>query len=107
MAVLDSAYVQSSIGLMDDIEAYLALDPKDGKTRFNLSKKLKTEGLAWVAQYARGGSARSQSARKLYIAVDGLVGFLASNGIGPVPKAKIQATLVAVNDARKLLAEAK
>ena len=107
VAVLDEVYIKKSISLMDDIESYLTLDPKDGKARFSLSKKLKTDGLAWVAQYARGGSARSQSARKLYIAVDGIVGFLASNGIGPVPKAKIQATQVAVDAARKLLAEAK
>ena len=107
VAVLDEVYAKSSLALMDEIESYLALDPKDGKARFTASKRLKNNGLDWVSKYARGGSARSQSARKLYIAIDGLLGFLASNGIGAVPKAKVQATLATVEDARKLLAEAK
>ena len=43
-------------------------------------KRLKAEGPAWVSKYARGGSARKLSARKMYIAVDALQGHLASNG---------------------------
>ena len=32
--------------------------------RIPLIKSIKTEGVAWVSKYARGGSARSQSARR-------------------------------------------
>lgn len=45
-----------------------------------LIKSLKTDGLAWVSKYARGGSVRKQSARRFYVAVDAIVGHLASNG---------------------------
>ncbi len=48
---------------MDDIEAYCNLDASD-TSRIALAKKIKTEGLAWVSKYARGGSARTLSARK-------------------------------------------
>jgi|LauGreStaDraftv2_3_1035109.scaffolds.fasta_scaffold841071_1 hypothetical protein len=54
-------------------------------------------------RYARGGSARTQSARRLYIAVDGVVGFLASNGLAPFPKAKVTSTLAVVEQAKALL----
>ena len=34
------------------------------KERIALVKKLKVDGVAWVSKYARGGSARSLSARR-------------------------------------------
>ena len=45
-----------------------------------LVKELKAEAPGWVSKYARGGSARKQSARKAYIVVDALSGHFASNG---------------------------
>lgn len=50
------------------------------KSRQALIKSLKIDGSTWVSKYARGGSARSQSARNMYIAVDAVQGYLASNG---------------------------
>lgn len=50
------------------------------KARTPLIKELKQEGLTWVSKYARGGSARKQSARKMYTAVDAVVGHFAANG---------------------------
>lgn len=50
------------------------------KERIPLIKSLKQDGLTWVSKYARGGSARSQSARRMYTAVDSVVGHLAANG---------------------------
>ncbi len=50
------------------------------KQRIPLIKSLKSDGFTWVSKYARGGSARTQSARRMYIAVDSVVGHLASNG---------------------------
>lgn len=43
-------------------------------------KELKAEMPAWVSKYARGGSARTVSARKLYVVVDAISGHFASNG---------------------------
>lgn len=58
----------------------LPQDPQDPKSRLPLIKTLKLEGSEWVSKYARGGSARNQSARTMYIAVDAVIGHLASNG---------------------------
>lgn len=38
--------------------------------------EIKKEGSAWVSKYARGGSARKQAARKMYIVVDALQGLV-------------------------------
>ena len=45
-----------------------------------LIKELKAEMPAWVSKYARGGSARTVSARKLYVVVDAISGHFAANG---------------------------
>ncbi len=50
------------------------------KARTPLIKTIKLDGLTWVSKYARGGSARKQSARKMYTAVDAVVGHVAANG---------------------------
>lgn len=34
----------------------------------------------WVSRYARGGSARKASARKVYVVIDAVSGHLAANG---------------------------
>ena len=44
---------------------------------------IKADGSKWVSKYARGGSARKQSARKFYIVIDSIQGHFASNGCGP------------------------
>lgn len=54
-------------------------DPYD-PLRMEAIKKLKKSGPTWVSQYARGGSARKQSARRFYIVVDAVLGFIAANG---------------------------
>lgn len=58
----------------------LPQDAADYKNRLPLIKTIKTEGSDWVSKYARGGSARTDSARRMYIAVDAVIGHLASNG---------------------------
>jgi hypothetical protein len=40
---------------------------------------------------------------RLYIAVDAVIGFLASNGLAAFPKSKADATLKAIEQARELL----
>jgi hypothetical protein len=50
------------------------------KSRPALVKSLKLDSATWVSKYARGGSVRKQSARKMYIAVDAIAGHIASNG---------------------------
>ncbi|KAG1654271.1 hypothetical protein FOA52_007941 [Chlamydomonas sp. UWO 241] len=106
VAKLDSTYVKESEDLIALINAYCEF-PGFTKEKIILVKDLKASSLAWVAKYARGGSARTQSARKLYIAVDSVTGFLVSNGMAPYPAAKIKSTEVAIAAARKFLDEGK
>ena len=41
---------------------------------YQVIAEIKKEGSSWVSKYARGGSARKQAARKMYIVVDALQG---------------------------------
>lgn len=50
------------------------------RQRVPLIKSLKEDSNVWVSKYARGGSVRKVSARKMYIAVDAVQGHLASAG---------------------------
>lgn len=75
------------------------------KARPALIKSMKTNCSKWVSQYARGGSARSQSARKMYIAVDATVGWLATNGLAPAPPAKAKKITVGLAEARELMSK--
>ena len=68
---------------------------------------LRKDGATWVAKYARGGSARKVSARRMYIAIDALQGHLASNGFAPFPKNKVPVLLANVQQSEQLLAEGK
>ncbi len=76
---LDTEYLNATLRLSEEIEAYCTLDVYS-KERIPLIKTLKQDAQAWVSKYARGGSARSQSARRMYIAADSVVGHLASSG---------------------------
>ncbi|PNW86244.1 hypothetical protein CHLRE_02g078507v5 [Chlamydomonas reinhardtii] len=103
VAVLDSEYARATLKLREDILQYAELDIQDYKTRVPLIKTIKTEGADWVSKYARGGSARSDSARRMYIAVDALIGHLAANGYAPMPKPKLKVVLVNIDQAKDFL----
>lgn len=60
-----------------------------------------------MSKYARGGSARSDSARRMYIAVDSLIGHLAANGYAPMPSPKIKAMLKSIEESETFLAVGK
>ncbi|EFJ51573.1 hypothetical protein VOLCADRAFT_103473 [Volvox carteri f. nagariensis] len=107
VAVLDSEYVRSTLKLREDIISYATLDVNNYQVRVPLIKTLRTEGSDWVSKYARGGSARTDSARRMYIAVDALIGHLASNGYAPMPKPKLKVVLANVDQAKAFLEEGK
>lgn len=79
VAQLGSDYVADTNALSETILKYAQLDVYD-EQRPQLIKNLKLQGQSWASKYARGGSARTLSARRIYIAVDALQGHLASNG---------------------------
>lgn len=106
VADMDSAYARSTVALAQGYRQYAALDLYDPE-RIQVIKRLKAEGPAWVSKYARGGSARKLSARKMYIAVDALQGHLASNGFAPFPPAKLRKLVADVDEAAELLQQGK
>ena len=101
-ATLDAGYVSATQKLAADIQAYLAL-ASDDPARIPAGRALRADGGAWVAKYARGGSARAPSARKFYIAVDAIMGHLAANGAAPFPAAKAPKLAASVADVVALL----
>lgn len=60
-----------------------------------------------MSRYARGGSARTLSARRFYIVVDSLSGHFASNGAAPFPAAKLKQLVGKVEESLVLLGEGK
>ncbi|PRW58412.1 photosystem II repair PSB27- chloroplastic [Chlorella sorokiniana] len=107
VATLDAAYVKSTVQLTDKILAYASFaDPVD-PARLQIIKELKAEMPAWVSKYARGGSARTVSARKLYVVADAISGHFASNGVGPLPSSKLNKLKADVEAVRELLAQGK
>lgn len=103
---LGGEYAKETSILGESILQYIQGDVYDDN-RPALVKDLKAKGFTWVSKYARGGSARTASARKFYIAVDAVQGHLASNGFAPFPKTKIAKVAGDVTGALELIAEGK
>lgn len=101
---LGDAYSMDTLDLGTKIESYFTIDPYS-KERVILIKTIKTDSSSWVSKYARGGSARTQSARKFYSAVDSVLGHLTSNGLAPFPARKRAVVQKNIDDARIFLAE--
>lgn len=103
---IDDEYTRTTLDLAGRLEAYFEIDPYD-KGRVPLIKGIKTDSQTWVTKYARGGSVRKQSARRFYIAVDAVLGHLASNGLAPFPARKAATVRASIEEAKALLADAK
>lgn len=106
VSVLDDEYVKNTLALRAEIQQYASLDVFD-KTRVPLIKTLKQDCTQWVSKYARGGSARKESARKMYNAVDAITGHIASNGLAPFPPTKMKGVLNTVETAADFLAQGR
>jgi hypothetical protein len=106
VADLNSQYVLETRKLGDAIIKYATADPYD-EERLALVKQLKADGPVWVSKYARGGSARTLSARRFYIAVDAVEGHLASNGLAPFPRNKLEKLKTDIEDTDRLLEQGK
>ncbi|KAK9825663.1 hypothetical protein WJX81_007712 [Elliptochloris bilobata] len=85
IAEMSDAYSRETLALKQEVESYVNADPYDPE-RPKIVAALRKDGATWVAKYARGGSARKLSARRVYIAIDALQGHLASNGVAILPK---------------------
>lgn len=106
VSVIDDEYTRSTLDLAEKLETYFVIDVYD-KQRVPLIKQIKADSQAWVSKYARGGSVRKQSARRFYIAVDTVLGHLASNGLAPFPARKAGTVKGSIEEAKALLADGK
>ena len=103
---LGSQYAKDTAAVAESNLKYIRGEVDDD-SRPALVKELKKEGQQWVSKYARGGSARTLSARKFYIAVDQVQGHLAFNGYAPFPKNKIAKVEGDITEALRLIGEGK
>lgn len=103
---LGLGYAADTVKLGNKILKYATADPYD-EERLTLVKEIKLEGPGWVSKYARGGSARTLSARRFYIAVDAVEGHLASNGLAPFPRNKLQKLISDIEESKQLLTDGK
>merc|ERR1711904_569064 len=93
-------------GASKEIDAYLQLDVFD-KQRRTATSDIQLNGKTWVSKYAPGGSAKTQSAQKVYVIVDSLLGHFAANGLAPLPAFEVQRTTGNLEQASALLAQKK
>ena len=103
---IDDEYFKSTDSLISEIDAYLELDVFD-KRRREATGEITTNGKTWVSKYAPGGSARLQSAQKIYVIVDSLLGHFAQNGFAPLPPDKKNNIRNGMEKASVLLAQQK
>jgi hypothetical protein len=106
VSVLDDEYGRATVKVAALVEKFAGLDLYDPE-RVKVIAEIKKEGGAWVSKYARGGSARKQAARKMYIVVDALQGHFAANGYAPLNPAKLKKVLDNVEECKSLLAAGK
>lgn len=106
VAEMGDKYERDTRVLAGKVRTYLQADPYDA-ARIKLAKELKTEGPAWAAQYARGGSARRSSARNIYVVVDAVAGHVASYGMAPMPAVKVGKLVSQLQEAELALAAGK
>ncbi|KAL4437176.1 hypothetical protein ABPG75_004315 [Micractinium tetrahymenae] len=107
VAQLNTKYAKDTVALTDKILAYASFEDPTDPERFKVIKELKAEMPAWVSAYARGGSVRATSARKIYVVVDAISAHFASNGLAPIPPAKLRKLVADVEAGLEALAEGK
>lgn len=101
---LSTVYARDTVSLTDKVLLYADynVDPAN-PDRLKLIKELKAEMPTWVSKYARGGSVRAVSARKVYVVVDAISAHFATNGLGPMPPNKLKKLVVEVQEGRDAL----
>lgn len=82
------------------------LDVQD-KSRIDAIATIKKDGAAWVSKYARGGSARKESARGFYILLNEVIGHLSSNGLAPMASKQRNLVLADLDKAYARIQEGK
>lgn len=103
---LDDEFLMETRNLADAINQYMSLDPFD-KERIKALNYIKSEGKTWIARHARGGSAPGQAAKRMYVAVDAVIGHLTANGAAPLPAAKVRFVRQTLNEVEGLLEQGK
>lgn len=106
ISVLDDEYGRSTVAFAALVEQFAGLDLYDPE-RPKVIALIKKDGATWASKYARGGSARKQAARSMYIVVDALLSHFASNGFAALSPTKLKKIQDNVEKSLKLLANNK
>lgn len=106
VSVLDEEYGRSTVAFAELVDKFAALDLYDPE-RPKVIAQIKKDGATWASKYARGGSARKQAARSMYVAVDALLSHFASNGFAALTPNKLKKIRDNVAKSLELLAAGK
>ena len=85
-ATLQPSFVSSQYAVT---KHQLLQDPFDRERNEALSY-IKNEGKKWISVNAKGGSAPGQATKRMYVAVDAVLGHVTSYGAAPLPKSKVK-----------------
>jgi hypothetical protein len=73
------------------------------RRRLDALNYIKADGKKWIAAHARGGSAPGQAAKRMYVAVDAVLGHVSGNGAAPLPKGKAKQVQETLKEVETLL----
>ena len=99
-------YQSDTIALADAMDEFFALDLYS-TAREPAIKQLQTKANDWTGKYCPGGSSKQASGRSMYNAVNQLLGHFASNGLAPLPSARMEVVNKNIETARELIAQGR
>ena len=99
-------YQSDTIALADAMDELFAMDLYS-TAREPAIKQLQTKANDWTGKYCPGGSSKQASGRSMYNAVNQLLGHFASNGLAPLPSARMEVVNKNIETARELIAQGR
>ena len=99
-------YQSDTIALADAMDEFFAMDLYS-TAREPAIKQLQTKANDWTGKYCPGGSSKQASGRSMYNAVNQLLGHFASNGLAPLPSARMEVVNKNIETARELIAQGR
>ena len=101
-----TAYQADTLALADAMDELFAMDLYS-TAREPAIKQLQKKANDWTGRYCPGGSSKQASGRSMYNAVNQLLGHFASNGLAPLPSARMEIVNKNIASARDLIAQGR
>jgi len=101
-----TAYQSDTLALADAMDELFAMDLYS-TAREPAIKQLQKKANDWTGRYCPGGSSKQASGRSMYNAVNQLLGHFASNGLAPLPSARMEIVNKNIASARDLIAQGR